>query len=160
MSLPLIVSPYRILVMSMSNVSESLRPAEQTAVHGVNDWLCRNSSTTEEATIQALDGILTTRDSLELEVDVTLSVGVQRDVHDMAVLGFAFGADIVLEFLLPVFAFFSVYTLAMSFIRWTWSTYSAGSNIFRSSTHRLAWLTLTGSGLDSFFTWMAAALRF
>ena len=57
----------------------------------------------EEATVQALDGILAALDTVKLDVDLAF-VGVEGDaeVDDDAVLALAFGFDVVLKFLLPV----------------------------------------------------------
>jgi hypothetical protein len=43
-----------------------------------------------------------------------LSIRIERDVYDVTVLGFAFGADIVFELLDPSVAFFPVKLLVMS----------------------------------------------
>jgi hypothetical protein len=66
--------------------SQCFRSAEQTAVHRVNNRLCRDSPTTKEATVQALDSILPARDPFELEIDVTLRIRIQGNVDDMTVL--------------------------------------------------------------------------
>lgn len=47
-------------------------------------------------------------DAVELEIDVALGVGIEGDVDDVAVFGFAFGADVIFEFFDPGVAFFSV----------------------------------------------------
>jgi hypothetical protein len=87
---------------------ESLGSAEQAAVNGVNDRLRGDLPTAKEATVQALNGFLTARDSLEFEVDVALSVRIQGDMNNLAVLVLAFGFDVVFELFDPGVAFFSV----------------------------------------------------
>lgn len=93
--------------------SECLGPREQAAVHGVNDWLCANLPTAKVSSIQSFDGIFASADTLELEVNIALGVGIERDVDDMAILLFAFSSDIVLEFFDPRFTFFPVGPLAI-----------------------------------------------
>ena len=56
---------------------ECLRPREQTAVHSVNDGLCTDLPTAKVSSVQTLDCILATADTLELEIDVARGVGVE-----------------------------------------------------------------------------------
>jgi hypothetical protein len=98
----------RCLALFFEGRSECLSPREQTAVHSVNDGLRTDLPTAKVSSVQSLDGVLASADPVELEVDVALSVGVEGDVHDMAVFFFAFGADIVFEFFDPDLTFFSV----------------------------------------------------
>jgi hypothetical protein len=138
--------------------SHSLRAAKQRTIHGINNRLRANLPTAKETAIEPLDCVLASLDAVELEVDVPLGVGVKGDVDDVAVFFFAFGADVGFELVDPAVAFFSVGSLASASNfgdaereGLEWKAYSAGLNIFLSKTHRLAWLTATGSGLVSVF---------
>lgn len=51
-------------------------PREQTAVNGVNDWLCADLPATKESSIQALDRILASLYTVKLEIDVALGVRI------------------------------------------------------------------------------------
>ncbi len=90
-----------------SSGSQGLGSREQTAVDGVNDGLRANLPTAKIPAVEALDGIFAARYALEFQVDVALGVGVERNVHHVAVLFLAFGAHVVFEFFDPGFTFFS-----------------------------------------------------
>jgi hypothetical protein len=49
-----------------------------------------------------LESLLTTGDRVELDEDITLAVGVDRNVNDLAVLLVALGPDLTLKLLDPV----------------------------------------------------------
>jgi hypothetical protein len=49
-----------------------------------------------------LESLLTTGDRVELDEDIALAVGVDRNVNDLAVLLVALGPDLTLELLDPV----------------------------------------------------------
>lgn len=49
---------------------------EKTAVDSIDDGLGGNLSSTEESSIQTLDGIFTTLDSVELQVNVPCGVWI------------------------------------------------------------------------------------
>jgi len=49
-----------------------------------------------------LESLLTAGDGVELDEDVTLAVGVDSNVNDLAVLLVTLGLDLVLELLVPV----------------------------------------------------------
>lgn len=53
-----------------------LGPGEKTTVNGVNDGLGANLSAAKETAVQAFDGVFTTLDTVEFEVDVALGVGI------------------------------------------------------------------------------------
>ena len=55
---------------------DRLGPGEQTAVDRVNDRLSGYLSSTEEPSVQTLDGIFTTLDSVEFQVDIALGIGI------------------------------------------------------------------------------------
>ena len=57
-------------------VLDSLRAGEQAAVDSVDDGLGRDLSTAEESSVQTLDGILATLDTVEFQVDVALRVWI------------------------------------------------------------------------------------
>jgi hypothetical protein len=58
----------------------------------------------EAATVESLQSLLSARDRVELDVDVTLGVGVNGDVNDLAVLLVALNSDFALEVLDPAVA--------------------------------------------------------
>jgi hypothetical protein len=92
--------------------SHRLGTGEQTAVDSIHDWLGANLAPSKEAAVQAFDSVLAALDLREFEVDIALSIRVKGDVHHMAVLLLAFGADILLKLLLPGVSFFPIDTLA------------------------------------------------
>ena len=49
-----------------------------------------------------MESLLTAGDGVELDEDVTLAVGVDSNVDDLAVLLVTLGLDLVLELLVPV----------------------------------------------------------
>ena len=87
--------------------------SEKTAVDRVNNWLSTDLPTTEESAVQALDRILPTLHSIELEIDIALGIRIECNVDHVTVLLFAFGTDIVLEFFDPGFALLSIRKLAI-----------------------------------------------
>jgi hypothetical protein len=50
--------------------------SKKTAVDRVNNWLSTDLPTTEESAVQALDRILPTLHSIELEIDVALGIRI------------------------------------------------------------------------------------
>lgn len=69
----------RACVVGVHEVARALNcfcAGEQTAVNCVDDRLSGDLSTAKESTVEALDGILAALDSVELEVDVALRVGI------------------------------------------------------------------------------------
>jgi hypothetical protein len=58
----------------------------------------------ETASVKTLEGFLTSRDRVELDVDIALCVGVNSNVHNFAVLLVALDPDFGLEVLYPVVA--------------------------------------------------------
>lgn len=56
--------------------SDGLGACEQAAVNGVHHGLSGDPLAAKETAIQALDGILTTLDAVELQVDVALRVWI------------------------------------------------------------------------------------
>ena len=55
---------------------DGLRPAEEGAVHGVNDGLSTDLSATKETAVEALDSVLSALDAVKLQVDVARGIGV------------------------------------------------------------------------------------
>ena len=84
---------------------DSLGAREETAVDGIHDGLGANLATAEEAAVETLDGVFAALHRREFEVDVALRVGVEGNVHDVAVLLFALGTDVFFELLDPGIAF-------------------------------------------------------
>jgi hypothetical protein len=83
---------------------ESLLAGEQTGVDGLQDRRGIDHATAKVTTVQSLDGIFTPLDLIELDINVTLRVRVDSDVEDVAVFVFGFLADLILQFLDPVFS--------------------------------------------------------
>jgi len=84
--------------------SHRLRPGKQRTIHCIHNRLCRDRPATKEASVQTLHSLLTARDSVELDVDIALSVRIERKMYDVPVLLLAFFADVVFELFDPVFA--------------------------------------------------------
>ena len=69
----------------------------------VHHELSRDHTTSEVATVETADGILTTLDAIELDVNLTVVVvECEADVDNVAVLVFALLAYVVFELRLPV----------------------------------------------------------
>ncbi len=100
------------LIATGRSHSERFRAREQTAVHGVNDWLSADLPTAKVPPIETLDGIFASADTFEFEVNVAGSIWIEGDVDDMAVLLLAFGADIVFELFDPSVTFFSIQNIS------------------------------------------------
>jgi len=84
--------------------SHRLRPGKQRTVHCIHDRLRCDRPATKEASVQTLHSLLAASDSVELDVDVALSVRVEREMHDVPVLLLALFADVVFELFDPVLA--------------------------------------------------------
>jgi len=83
-----------------------LRPSKQRTIHRIHNRLRRDRPPAKEASVQTLHRLLTTRDSIKFDVDIALSVRVERKMHDVTVFLLAFFADVVFELFDPVFAGF------------------------------------------------------
>jgi hypothetical protein len=59
-----------------------------------------------------LDGFLTARDTIELDVYLALTVWVNRDVDNLSIFVLAFGLDILLKILNPILTGFPAGELA------------------------------------------------
>ena len=94
--------------------SESFGGAsEKTAVDRVNNWLSTDLPTTEESAVQALDRILPTLHSIELEIDIALGIRIECNMDHVTVLLFAFGPNVILELFDPGFALLPIRKLAI-----------------------------------------------
>jgi len=100
------------------SVLDRLGAREQTAVDRVHDRSSSDHPSVKVAAVQALDGVLSARDLVELEINVALRVGVERDVHNVAVLLLGLEADFVLELLGPVLTHLPVTVLASLLSDW------------------------------------------
>lgn len=80
-----------------------LGASKQTAVHGVNHGLGSDSATSEEATIETLQSLLTTFNAMELDVYIAI-VRVEGAVQNWSILVLALSAYLLLKRLLPVWA--------------------------------------------------------
>ena len=86
------------------SVLDGLGAREQTAVDRVHNRSSSDHPSVKVAAVESLDGVLSARHLVELEVNVALGVGVEGDVHDVAVLLGSFLPDFILELLGPVLA--------------------------------------------------------
>lgn len=92
----------------------SLGAREHGAVNGINNWSRANHTAAKVSPVKSLDSILSSLNTVELEVDVALAVWVEGDVHDVAVFLLCLGADVVLELSLPVLSGLPIEKLVMS----------------------------------------------
>jgi hypothetical protein len=76
----------------------------ERVVDFVDNVRCTDRSVVETASVKTLEGFLTSRDRVELDVDIALCVGVNSNVHNFAVLLVALDPDFGLEVLYPVVA--------------------------------------------------------
>lgn len=53
-----------------------LGPGEKAAVDGINDGLGSDLLSAEEPAVETLDGVLAALDAVELQVDVSLGIGI------------------------------------------------------------------------------------
>jgi len=67
----------------------------------------------EVATVETLESLLTAGHGVELDEDVTLAVGVDSNVDDLAVLLVTLGLDLNLEILDPIVAPVALFPVAM-----------------------------------------------
>lgn len=94
--------------------SESLGVcSEETGVDCVNHRCGSNHPAAKVPAVETLDCILTTRDLVEFEVDITLRIGIDRDVDNVAILGFGLPTHVVFELLDPIVSLFPVTLLAI-----------------------------------------------
>lgn len=85
---------------------------EETAVDCIDNGSCCNHPAAKVSAVETQDGILASLNLVELQVDITLGVGVERDVDDVSILLFSFLTDVIFQFFSPVLAFFPVTVLA------------------------------------------------
>lgn len=78
---------------------------EETAVDSIHNVRCINHPAAKVSSVQALDGIFTTLNLVEFEVNVTLGVRIDGNMDNMSVLLLSFCSDVVFEFFDPVIAF-------------------------------------------------------
>jgi hypothetical protein len=88
------------------------RPAagspEQAGIHRVDDRRSRNAPASEESAVESLDRFFAAADLVELDVYLALTVGVKRNVNNMAILFLTFRLNIILQFFDPSITGFSV----------------------------------------------------
>lgn len=87
---------------------DGLGSGEETAVDSVHNRLRGNLLATKETTVEALDGVLSTLYTVELQIYVALGVRIYRYVNNMAIFFFAFLANVILQFLDPGITLLSV----------------------------------------------------
>lgn len=79
---------------------------EETAVDSIHNGRCINHPAAKVSSVQALDGIFTALDFVELEIDVTLGVRIDGNMNNVSILPLSFRSNVVFEFLDPVVALF------------------------------------------------------
>jgi hypothetical protein len=121
---------------------------EETAIDSINNRLSADLTTSKEPSIESLDGVFASLYTIKLEVDITLSVWIKCNVDNMTVFLLTFSFDIIFKLFNPSIAFLSV-SLSAGVQQQVEGTHSAGLNMLRRSTQRLAWLTATGRGFAS-----------
>jgi hypothetical protein len=89
------------------SVSDGPGAREQTAVDGVHNRSSCDHPSIKITAVQALDGVLSALDLVELEVDVARRIGVKSDVDDVAVLLLGLLSNLFFELLGPVLALLS-----------------------------------------------------
>lgn len=75
---------------------------EHRSINSVNNRTRGDLPATKVATVQTLHGVFAALYRGELDPDVTHAVGIEADVHDMAVFALALSLNIVFEFLDPL----------------------------------------------------------
>jgi hypothetical protein len=79
------------------------RVGEVHVVHSIHKVLGGDALTTEEAAVEALDGILATLDSAELDIDFSVSgTGSDTNVYDLPVTAVAFFFNVFFKILVPI----------------------------------------------------------
>lgn len=90
-------------------LSDIGRLREVHVVDGVDDVLGRDVMTTEETTLEALDGVLAASDAVEFDVDLALGgTWSHADVDDLAIAVLTLALDVLFELLLPAWHFGTV----------------------------------------------------
>lgn len=80
--------------------------SEETGVDGIYHGRSSDHPAAEVATVKALDGVLASLHLVKLEINVSLGVGLDGDVDDVAVFVFRLLTNILLQFLDPVVSLF------------------------------------------------------
>jgi hypothetical protein len=111
------IDPAKGLARPIISVSERPLAGENTAVDCVHNRCSADHASAKVPSIQALDGILSALNLVELEVDVALRVGIQSNVYDVAVLLFGFLSNVIFEFLDPLFTFLPAVSLVIASTR-------------------------------------------
>lgn len=88
---------------------------EVHVVDSVDEVLCGDALAAEEATIQSLDGVLSTLDAVEFDVDLSIGrTGRNTNVHYLAVAVSALFFDVFFEFLVPTGGFSATSLVSIS----------------------------------------------
>jgi hypothetical protein len=75
---------------------------EVHVVDSVHEVLCGDALATEEAAVQALDGVFAALDTVKFDVDLSISgTGSNTDVHNLPVAAVALFLDIFFKLLVP-----------------------------------------------------------
>lgn len=86
---------------------KGLGSRKEAAIDSIHDRLRTNLFTAEESTVEAFDGIFAALDSVKLEVDVALRIGINCNVNDVTIFFFALSADVILQLLNPGITLFT-----------------------------------------------------
>ena len=89
-----------IMLFSRNSNCTGLR--EVHVVHSIDEVLCGDTLTSEEAAVKALDGVLAALDTVKLDVNLSISgAGSNTDVHYLPVVVVALFFDIFFELFVP-----------------------------------------------------------
>jgi hypothetical protein len=84
--------------------------AEQAAIHSINYRLCRDLPAAKESSVQTLDGVFSTDNTLKLDVNVAGSIGIYSNVNNLAILFLTLSLDIIFEILDPAVTIFPTHS--------------------------------------------------
>jgi len=79
------------------------RLGEVHVVNSVHEVLRSDALATEEAAVEALDGVFAALDTVKFDVDLAISgTGSNTDVHNLPIAAVALLLDVFFEFLVPI----------------------------------------------------------
>jgi hypothetical protein len=79
------------------------RLGEVHVVDSIHEVLRSDALATEEAAVEALDGVFAALDTVKFDVDLAISgTGSNTDVHNLPVAAVALLLDVFFEFLVPI----------------------------------------------------------
>ena len=88
--------------------SFAIGPPKQTRIYRIHNGAGWNPPPTEEPPIETLDGLFASLYLFKLYVDLSLAVGIQGDMNDMAVFALAFCFNVIFQIFNPSISGLSV----------------------------------------------------